>query len=51
VVLFVLDNHLDRSERLLVQLNHAEGEGDYLDLPLRRVSTTLRHMILEFTEV
>jgi hypothetical protein len=35
VVLFVLDNHLDRSERLLVQLNHAEGEGDYLDLPLQ----------------
>jgi hypothetical protein len=35
VVLFVLDNHLDRSERLLVQLNHAEGEGDYLDFPLQ----------------
>jgi hypothetical protein len=35
VVLFVLDNHLDRSERLLVQLNHAEGEGDHLDFPLQ----------------
>jgi hypothetical protein len=29
VVLFILDDHLDRSERLLVQLNHAAGEkGD-----------------------
>jgi hypothetical protein len=35
VVLFVLDDHLDRSERLLVQLNHAGGEGDYVDLPLQ----------------
>ncbi len=35
VVLFVLDNHLDRSERLLVQLNHAGGEGDYVDFPLQ----------------
>jgi hypothetical protein len=33
VVLFVLDNHLDRSERLLVQLNHAGGQGNYVDLP------------------
>jgi hypothetical protein len=35
VVLFVLDNHFDRSERLLVQLNHAGGERDYADLPLQ----------------
>jgi hypothetical protein len=35
VVLFVLENHLDRSERLLVQLNHAGGEGDQVDLPLQ----------------
>jgi hypothetical protein len=26
VVLFILDDHLDRSERLLVELNHAGGE-------------------------
>ncbi|QNI30909.1 hypothetical protein H7849_17565 [Alloacidobacterium dinghuense] len=35
VVLFVLDNHLDRSERLLVQLNHAGAEGENVDLPLQ----------------
>ena len=35
VVLLVLDNHFDRSERLLVQLNHAGGGGDYVDFPLR----------------
>jgi hypothetical protein len=35
VVLFVLDNHFDRSERLLVHLNHAGGEGDYVDFPLQ----------------
>ncbi len=35
VVLFVLDNHLDRSERLLVQLNHAGVEGENVDLPLQ----------------
>ena len=35
VVLFVLDNHLDRSERLLVQLNHAGAEEERVDLPLR----------------
>jgi hypothetical protein len=35
VVLFVLDNHLDRSERLLVQLNHAVGEGNSVDFPLQ----------------
>jgi hypothetical protein len=35
VVLFVLDNHLDRSERLLVQLNHAGSAGDYVDFPLQ----------------
>jgi hypothetical protein len=34
VVLFVLDSHLDRSERLLVQLNHA-GQGNYVDFPLQ----------------
>jgi hypothetical protein len=34
VVLFVLDNHLDRSERLLVQLNHA-SDREYVDFPLR----------------
>jgi len=35
VVLFVLDNHLDRSERLLVQLNHVGAEEEKVDLPLR----------------
>ena len=35
VVLFVLDNHFDRTERLLVRLNHAGGEGDYVDFPLQ----------------
>jgi hypothetical protein len=35
VVLFVLDNHFDRSERLLVQLNHAGGEADSVDFPLQ----------------
>lgn len=35
VVLFVLDNHLDRSERLLVQLNHAVGERENVDFPLQ----------------
>jgi hypothetical protein len=35
VVLFVLDNHLDRSERLLVQLNHAGAEVENANLPLR----------------
>lgn len=35
VVLFVLDNHLDRSERLLVQLNHAGSEGNTVGFPLQ----------------
>jgi hypothetical protein len=45
VVLFVLDNHLDRSERLLVQLNHVQldhvqlnhagAAEERVDLPLR----------------
>jgi hypothetical protein len=35
VVLFVLDNHLDRSERLLVQLNHASPGAGPGDLPLQ----------------
>jgi hypothetical protein len=35
VVLFVLDNHLDRSERLLVQLNHSGVEGETPDFPLQ----------------
>jgi hypothetical protein len=35
VVLFVLDNHLDRSERLLVQLNHAGAEEENVDLSLQ----------------
>jgi hypothetical protein len=35
VVLFVLDSHLDRSERLLVQLNHAGAEEEKVDLPLQ----------------
>jgi hypothetical protein len=40
VVLFVLDNHLDRSERLLVQLNHVQfdyagAEEERVNLPLR----------------
>jgi hypothetical protein len=34
VVIVVLGDHLDRSERLLVQLNHA-GAGDVSALPLR----------------
>ena len=34
VVIVVLGDHLDRSERLLVQLNHAEG-NDLSALPLR----------------
>jgi hypothetical protein len=34
VVIVVLGDHLDRSERLLVQLNHA-GAGDLSALPLR----------------
>jgi hypothetical protein len=34
VVIVVLGDHLDRSERLLVQLNHANG-NDLPDLPLR----------------
>jgi hypothetical protein len=34
VVIVVLGDHLDRSERLLVQLNHADGK-DLPDLPLR----------------
>ena len=34
VVIVVLGDHLDRSERLLVQLNHAEG-SDLSALPLR----------------
>jgi len=35
VVLFVLDDHFDRSERLLVRLNHAGGGEDYVDFPLQ----------------
>jgi hypothetical protein len=35
VVLFVLDSHFDRSERLLVRLNHAGGGGDYVDSPMQ----------------
>jgi len=35
VVLFVLDNHLDRSERLLVQLNHTNGEENDVDSRLQ----------------
>lgn len=35
VVLFVLDNHLDRSERLLVQLNHSIIEGEKVDFLLQ----------------
>lgn len=35
IVLFVLDNHLDRSERLLVQLNHASADGSEVDQPLQ----------------
>lgn len=35
VVFFVLDNHLDRSERLLVQLNHAADDRGNVDLPLQ----------------
>jgi hypothetical protein len=34
VVIVVLGDHLDRSERLLVQLNHADG-NDPSTLPLR----------------
>src|SRR5438045_5462263 len=35
MVLFVLDNHLDRSARLLVQLSHVDGEEERVDQPLR----------------
>ena len=35
VVLFVLDDHFDRSERLLVRLNHAGGGEDSVDFPLQ----------------
>jgi hypothetical protein len=35
VVLFILDDHLDRSERLLVQLNHAGSGEQAADLPLQ----------------
>ena len=35
VVLFVLDGHLDRSERLLVQLNHAGADEEPVALPLQ----------------
>jgi hypothetical protein len=35
VVLFILDDHLDRSERLLVQLNHAGTEPADLDNSLQ----------------
>jgi len=31
VVLVILDDHLDRSERLLVQLNHAASDSERLD--------------------
>jgi hypothetical protein len=41
VVLFVLDNHLDRSERLLVRFNHAGGEGDNVDFPLQKEAQQL----------
>lgn len=35
VVLFILDDHLDRSERLLVQLNHASLDSGDLDASLQ----------------
>jgi hypothetical protein len=35
VVLFILDDHLDRSERLLVQLSHSRGENGELDSSLQ----------------
>jgi len=35
VILLVLDDHLDRSERLLVQLNHAGAESGDLDASLQ----------------
>jgi hypothetical protein len=35
VVLFILDDHLDRSERLLVELNHAGSGEEAADLPLQ----------------
>lgn len=35
VVLFILDDHLDRSERLLVELNHAGSGEEAPDLPLQ----------------
>lgn len=41
VVLLVLDSHFDRSERLLVQLNHAGGGGDSVDFPLREEAQQL----------
>jgi hypothetical protein len=35
VVLYILDDHLDRSERLLVELNHAGGEAGAADYTLQ----------------
>jgi predicted negative regulator of RcsB-dependent stress response len=35
VVIWVLGDHLDRSERLLVELNHANGKGADAALPLQ----------------
>lgn len=35
VVLLILDDHLDRSERLLVQLNHSSGDTEELDPALQ----------------
>lgn len=41
VVVVVLSDHLDRSERLLVQLKHASADDDELALPLRDEARSL----------
>lgn len=41
VVVVVLSDHLERSERLLVQLKHADAEDEELTLPLRDEARSL----------
>ena len=41
VVVVVLSDHLDRSERLLVELKHAEADGDKMVSPLRDEARSL----------
>jgi hypothetical protein len=41
VVVVVLSDHLDRSERLLVELKHADAENTALASPLRDEARSL----------